>query len=81
MNKMKRIFVLLMAALAIMTSCKKTVEPAPSPEPDAIPLQIATSVTRATEYAFEANDVVGILMDFPRELERSCEEHHFESAV
>ena len=58
-NKMKRITVLLMA-FAIVTSCKKNAEPAPTPEPDAIPLQIATSVTRATEYAFEANDVVGL---------------------
>ena len=47
---MKKLAILVMA-LAVAASCKNTEEPTPTPEPEAIPLQIATAVTRATDYA------------------------------
>lgn len=58
--KMKKLAFMMMAFAIAAVSCKEKDVPAPAPEVDAIPLQIATSVTRATEYAFEANDAVGL---------------------
>ncbi len=43
-------------ALAVLASCKKT------GEPELIPIRIATSVTGATDYAFETGDNVGLFV-------------------
>lgn len=48
--------------LVVLVSCKKSEEPAPTPEPDAVPIQIATTMTRATDYAFETGDNVGLFV-------------------
>lgn len=47
--------ILLMFALA---SCGKTEKPTPDEEP--VPIRIATTMTRATDYAFETGDKVGL---------------------
>lgn len=60
--------------LAVLTSCRKSEEPAPVPEPEqnAVPIQIATSVTRATDYAFENGDNVGLfVVNQPNDLQTS----------
>ena len=52
--------------LAILMSCKKTMEPAPTPkpepEPEMVPIKIATTMTRATDNAFETGDNVGLFV-------------------
>lgn len=52
--------------LAVLASCKKTEEPTPTPEPkpepELVPIQIATTMTRATDYAFETGDNVGLFV-------------------
>lgn len=52
--------------LAVLASCKKTEEPKPTPEPkpepELVPIQIATTMTRATDYAFETGDNVGLFV-------------------
>lgn len=53
---------LVIMSLALLASCKKSEEPAPTPVPDAVPIQIATSVTRATDYAFETGDNIGLFV-------------------
>lgn len=55
---------LIIVTLAVLCSCKKAVEPAPAPEPkpELVPIQIATTVTRATDYAFETGDNVGLFV-------------------
>lgn len=55
---------LIIVTLAVLCSCKKAEEPAPAPEPkpELVPIQIATTVTRATDYAFETGDNVGLFV-------------------
>ena len=53
--------ILLLAAMAAMVACSKSVENAPAtPEADKLPINISTTLTRATDSAFEAGDKVGI---------------------
>lgn len=57
---MKKIF-FLAAAVAAMVSCSKDVENVPTtPETDKLPINITTTMTRATDAGFEVNDKVGI---------------------
>lgn len=59
---MKKFFT-LMAAVAAMISCSDNVENVPtSPETDKLPINIATTLTRATDSAFEQGDKVGIFV-------------------
>ena len=59
---MKKIFTLL-AAMAAMVSCSNNVEDVPTiPEADKLPINIATTLTRATDSAFEVGDKVGIFV-------------------
>lgn len=62
---MKKLALILMT-LAVLASCKKTVEPSPTPElkpePELVPIQIVTTMTRATDYAFETSDKVGLFV-------------------
>lgn len=53
---------LIIVTLVVLGSCKKTEEPAPVPEQELVPIQIATAVTRATDYAFETGDNVGLFV-------------------
>lgn len=55
---------LIIVTLAVLCSCKKAEEPAPAPEPEPelVPIQIATTMTRATDYAFETGDNVGLFV-------------------
>lgn len=57
---------LILMTLAVLASCKKTEEPTPTPEPkpepELVPIQIATTMTRATDYAFETGDNVGLFV-------------------
>lgn len=62
LNKVMKRLALPIMALVVLVSCKKDEEPAPTPEPDAVPIQIATTVTRATDYAFETGDNVGLFV-------------------
>ena len=58
---MKKIFFL--AAMAAMVSCSKNVENVPTtPATDKLPINITTTLTRATDSAFEAGDKVGIFV-------------------
>ena len=64
--------------LAVLASCKKTMdptptpEPKPEPEPELVPIQIATTMTRATDYAFETGDDVGLfVVNEPKSLQLS----------
>lgn len=62
--------------LAVLASCKKTEEPSPTPEPkpepELVPIQIATTMTRATDYAFETSDKVGLfVVNEPKNLQAS----------
>ena len=54
----------LMAAVAALVSCSDNVETVPSSpsssEVDRLPINISTTLTRATDSAFEAGDKVGI---------------------
>ena len=69
---MKKIFT-LMAAVAAMVSCSENLENAPAtPETDRLPINISTTLTRATDSAFEAGDKVGIfVVNEPNELATS----------
>ena len=69
---MKKIFT-LMAAVAAMVSCSENLENAPAtPETDRLPINISTTLTRATDSAFEAGDKVGIfVVNEPNELAAS----------
>lgn len=59
---MKKLFT-LMAAVAAMVSCSDNVENVPTtPETDRLPINISTTLTRATDSAFEAGDKVGIFV-------------------
>lgn len=59
---MKKLFT-LMAAVAAMVSCSDNLENAPAtPEADKLPINISTTLTRATDAAFEAGDKVGIFV-------------------
>jgi len=52
-----------MAAVAAMVSCSDNVENIPTtPETDKLPINISTTLTRATDSAFEAGDKVGIFV-------------------
>jgi hypothetical protein len=62
MNKVMKKLALLIITLVVLGSCKKTEEPAPVPEQELVPIQIATAVTRATDYAFETGDNVGLFV-------------------
>lgn len=53
---------LIIVTLVVLGSCKKTEEPAPVPEQELVPIQIATAVTRATDYAFETGDNIGLFV-------------------
>lgn len=69
---MKKIFT-LMAAVAAMVSCSENVENVPTtPEADLLPINISTTLTRATDSAFEVGDKVGIfVVNEPNELAAS----------
>lgn len=57
---MKKIF-FLAAAFAAMVSCSENLENTPvTPATDKLPINITTTLTRATDSAFEAGDKVGI---------------------
>lgn len=74
MNKVMKKLALLIITLVVLGSCKKTEEPAPVPEqkPELVPIQIATAVTRATDYAFENGDNVGLfVVNQPNDLQTS----------
>lgn len=59
---MKKLFT-LMAAVAAMVSCSDNVENVPTtPETDKLPINISTTLTRATDLAYEAGDKVGIFV-------------------
>ena len=59
---MKKIFT-LMAVVAAMVSCSENVDNTPTiPETDKLPINISTTLTRATDSAFEADDKVGIFV-------------------
>lgn len=62
MNKVMKKLALLIITLVVLGSCKKTEEPAPVQEQELVPIQIATAVTRATDYAFETGDNVGLFV-------------------
>ena len=66
MNKVTKKLALLIMTLVVVGSCKKTEEPKPTPEPkpepELVPIRIATAVTRATDYAFETGDNVGLFV-------------------
>ena len=59
---MKKIFTLA-ATLVAMVSCSENLENTPAPpETDKLPINIATTLTRATDSAFEQGDKVGIFV-------------------
>lgn len=59
---MKKLFT-LMAAVVAMVSCSNNVENVQTPpETDRLPINISTTLTRATDLAFEAGDKVGIFV-------------------
>lgn len=67
---MKKLALILMT-LTVLASCKKTEgQPTPPPEPELVPIHIATAVTRATDYAFETGDDVGLyVVNEPKSLQ------------
>ncbi len=74
---MKKLALILMT-LAVLASCKKAEEPTPAPQPnpepesELVPIKIATSMTRATDYAFETGDNVGLfVVNEPKSLQAS----------
>lgn len=76
MNKVMKKLALLIITLVVLGSCIKTEEPAPAPVPEPkqelVPIQIATAVTRATDYAFETGDDVGLfVVNQPSDLQTS----------
>ena len=59
---MKKIFILA-ATFVAMISCSEKLENTPTtPETDRLPINIATTLTRATDSAFETGDKVGIFV-------------------
>ena len=58
---MKKIFTFAVA-LAAMISCSENVENFVTPATDRLPINISTTLTRATDSAFEAGDKVGIFV-------------------
>ena len=59
---MKKLF-LLAAVFAAMVSCSENLENTPTtPETDKLPINISTTLTRATDSAFEQSDKVGIFV-------------------
>ena len=59
---MKKIFTLA-AAFVAMISCSENLENTPAtPETDKLPINISTTLTRATDSAFEQGDKVGIFV-------------------
>ena len=59
---MKKLF-LLVAVFAAMISCSESLENTPAtPETDKLPINISTTLTRATDSAYEAGDKVGIFV-------------------
>ena len=59
---MKKLFT-LMAAIAAMISCSDNVENVPTtPETEKLPINISTTLTRATDLAYETGDKVGIFV-------------------
>lgn len=72
LNNVMKKHALILMTLAVLASCKKTEEPAPVQEPELVPIQIATEMTRATDYAFEAGDDVGLfVVNEPKSLQNS----------
>ena len=74
LNTVMKKLALIIVTLAVLCSCKKAEEPAPAPEPkpELVPIQIATAVTRATDYAFETGDDVGLfVVNQPSDLQTS----------
>ena len=62
LNTVMKKLALIIVTLVVLGSCKKTEEPAPVPEQELVPIQIATAVTRATDYAFETGDNIGLFV-------------------
>ena len=58
---MKKLFTLVALATALVSCDNITIE-APQPEEQKIPISISTTLTRATDSAFEAGDKVGIFV-------------------
>ena len=59
---MKKLF-LLVAVFAAMISCSESLENTPAtPETDKLPINISTTLTRATDSVYEAGDKVGIFV-------------------
>ncbi len=59
---MKKFFTLL-AAVAAVVSCSKSVDEIPvTPETDLLPINISTTLTRATDAGYESGDKVGIFV-------------------
>ena len=59
---MKKLF-LLVTVFAAMISCSESLENTPAtPETDKLPINISTTLTRATDSAYEAGDKVGIFV-------------------
>ena len=62
LNINKSAFVIM--TMALLLSCRKSEGPVPihEPKPELVPIQIATTMTRATDYAFETGDNVGLFV-------------------
>lgn len=58
----------IIASATVLVSCKETESPVPTPapdpepEPELVPIKIATTMTRATDTAFETGDVAGLFV-------------------
>ena len=59
---MKKLFTVLAAIAAFVSCSKKTEEVVETPMSDKLPINISTTLTRATDSAFEADDKVGIFV-------------------
>ena len=60
---MKRFFTIATIALSFVSCCENGgLIPEPTPPVERIPINISTSITRATDSAFEAGDKVGIFV-------------------
>ncbi len=59
---MKKLFTLMAALAAVLVSCDSIEISVPQPEEQKIPISISTTLTRATDSAFEAGDKVGIFV-------------------
>ena len=72
LNINKSAFVIM--TMALLLSCRNSEGPAPipDPKPELVPIQIATTMTRATDYAFENGDNVGLfVVNEPKSLQLS----------